>query len=484
MDTSRAIQNMKLITPRVCPTCCCNKESRYIKQEWHFIHHTHCNEHKVRLIDKCPCCLEVLEANGEILSGCAKCGIRWSDYCAIPEELPAYQIVLRGLSEVEQSDFVLMLYRAFVIVSRPFDCAHESFRRLPISDVDVVHQLNQAYGLLTSESFRSNWRKAREERLLADEELLFLTRKQISSLVILPSINQPTYLRDEEFQVDFLPIEDDNYVHSSRKILLHSDTELCHQVPKKVAAYLLQLDTKSIDYLMDTKQINFVRQTSSITGAFINLLDINSFVNKLTSKAIIKEHCGDVDNLISLKKLRRGARFFNADLAKLISLLIDNPIQLYYCSPIVTLSFDELYVDRDEITAILEREFVPSFSEQVSESKVRDMCFLSKKQYKILKEKFGLTSIEVKYKYSYVSPEKLSYFFSKYMLLNRWVKIHDVKLKALVKYLDSQPDLIRNLSVNEHNIVLYEKNENLKVALNKFLILTSGEPQKLAAFCF
>jgi hypothetical protein len=104
---------------------------------------------------------------------------------------------------------------------------------------------------------------------------------------------------------------------------------------------------------MDSKKINFVRQSGSTTGAFIHLFEINLFIKVLTCTVKIKRHVGDVDNLISMEKLRKGLMFFNADLTKLISILIDNPIQLYYCSPVVTISFNELYVDRDDITSLL-----------------------------------------------------------------------------------------------------------------------------------
>jgi hypothetical protein len=139
---------------------------------------------------------------------------------------------------------------------------------------------------------------------------------------------------------------------------------------------------------MDSKKINFVRQSGSTTGAFIHLFEINLFIKVLTCTVKIKRHVGDVDNLISMEKLRKGLMFFNADLTKLISILIDNPIQLYYCSPVVTISFNELYVDRDDITSLLEEQFISSFNEQVSNAKIREMCFLNKEQYSALKVKF------------------------------------------------------------------------------------------------
>jgi len=483
-DNDRFIQNIKLDAPRVCSTCCSHDESRYIKQDWHLAHHTHCDVHQVRLIEKCPCCQYPLQSTAAILNGCSKCGLQWEDYCALPTEVPIYQKVFQSLSQVEQADYISVLYKALVIISRPYDCAYEPLRKVPFSSTDIVYQLNQAFAFLTSKQFQNKLYKMRKDKLLADEKLLFLSKKQIDNLVLLPQIKRPIYLMQHISRMVCAPIEDNGFINKPREKFLVNGTEYCYQVSKNTAASLLQLDIKSIDYLMDSNRINFVRQKGSTTGAFIHLFEIDLFIKMLTNTVKIKRHVGDVDNLISMEKLRKGLKFFNADLTKLISILIDNPIQLYYCSPVVTISFNELYVDRDDITSLLEEQFIPSFNEQVSNTKIREMCFLNKEQYSALKVKFKLTDIDVKYKYSFVSPKKLTTFFTKYMLLNRWVKIHDVKLKSLIKYLETQPDLIRNLLVNEHNIVLYENTEKLKKALNRFLILTSDEPQKLIAFCF
>ncbi|MGK2233215.1 TniQ family protein [Colwellia polaris] len=482
-DNNRFIKKIVRPVPRVCTTCCSHEESRYIKQDWHLAHHTHCEIHKVRLIEKCPCCQFPLHSNATILCGCSKCGLQWEDYSAIPTDIPNYQLAFKSLSNAEKEEYISALYKALVIVSRPYDCAFEPLRRMPDSDVDIVHQLSQAFDLLISKRFRSELNDIRKARLLADEKLLFLTNKQVNRLALLPSIPVPRHVQNIVPNGKCSPIVDNKYINKARERFLIDGTEYCYQVSKDTVSTLLELDIKAIDYLIDSKKVKFTKQTGSLNGAFVHLYEIDLFIKMLTKSVIVKSHVGDVDNLISMEKLRKGLKFFNTDLAKLISILIDNSVQLYYCSPVVTISFNQLYVDRDDITTLLEEQFIPSFNEQVSNAKIRQMCFLKPDQYHALKTKFDLSDIEVKYKYSYVSQEKLTAFFTKYILLNRWIKIHDVKLKALVKYLDSQPDLERNLLVNEYNIVLYENTENLKKALNRFLILTSGEPQKLAAFC-
>lgn len=483
IDKNRYIQNIKLSVPRICPTCFSHEGSQYIKQDWHLAHHTHCEQHGVRLIEQCPCCQYPLKADGTIFNGCAKCGLQWGNYCAVPESIPIYQKVFKTLTEIEKNDYISLLYKALIYMSRPFDCKYESLLRLPMSDKDIVHQFNQAFELITSKSFQNKWFEMRKTKFLDDNKLLFLTKDQINRLVTLPSIELSNYLKVEQSTLLFSPKEDNNYINKYRQKFLVDGTEYSYQISKNTAALLLGLDIKAIDYLLESGEIKYAKKSVNTVGALIHLCEINAFIQRLTKTVKVKRHVGDVDNLISIKKLRKGLRYFNTDLAKLISILINNAIQLYYCSPMTTISIDELSVDRDEITELLEQQFIPSFDEQVSNAKIRDFCFLTKEQYAVFKIKFELSDVHVRYKYSYVSQEKLTDFFTKYMLLNRWVKIHDVKLQPLVKYLDSQPDLIRNLLVNEHNIVLYENSENLTKALNDFLILTSGEPKKLSAFC-
>jgi hypothetical protein len=40
------------------------------------------------------------------------------------------------------------------------------------------------------------------------------------------------------------------------------------------------------------------------------------------------------------------------------------------------------------ITSLLEEQFISSFNEQVSNAKIREICFLNKEQYSALKVKF------------------------------------------------------------------------------------------------
>lgn len=484
MDRNRYIQNIKLNVPRICTTCFSHDDSQYIKQDWHLAHHTHCEQHNVRLIEQCPCCKEPLKANASIFHGCARCGLQWTDYCAVPESIPTYQKVFKTLTEIEQNDYLFLLYKALVFMSRPYDCTYEFLPRLPISHHDIVHKLNQAFELITSKKFQNKWFEMRASKLLDDKELLFLTKEQIKKLANKPSIALAKYLKVKKSSTIFSPKEDNSYINQFRHQFLMNGTEYCYQISKQTVASLLDLDIKSIDYLLESGEIEYTKKPAHTNGALIHLFEINSFIKRLTKTVRVKRHVGDVDNLISIKKLRRGLKYFNTDLAKLISILIKNPIQLYYCSSIKTTSINELFIDRDEITELLEQHFIPSFDEQVSNAKIRDFCFLTKEQYAAFKVKFELSDVHVRYKYSYVSKEKLTDFFSRYVILNRWVKIQDVKLKPLVKYLDSQPDLIRNLLVNEHNIVIYENTDKLEKALNNYLLLISGEPQKLAAFCF
>ncbi len=483
-DDRRAVRDIRLPTPKICPTCMSNEDSRYIKEHWEYAHHTHCEEHKIALVDRCPYCSEPLSWNGDIFQGCSCCGYRWESYKAVTETLPRYQSICNELTELELKEYLAALYQNLIFVSRPFDLSFDKFKQLPKDLFYIPYLFELAFQLTIHEEAKANWEKMRISHFKADTNLNSLDEHSLYFLAKLPDSKVSTsFLKEKaipQIKQCMLPLRQREMVSSIRIRNSRSIRDYQYQISLSKASKLLCVDKKTMNALVELNLI------SAYTGSMVSRARIisGSSVAKLISQ--IMEHSIDIDNqpdhLISIKKLTKGLSYFNCDLSSLVMLIVTNKCQTYIDKN-NNFSIPSLLVNREEIALYLEQYFVDSIKYDLSRNKLQQLSTLKPQQFIKFKNTFHFQEEGPMASFAKLNPVQISQFFEKNILINRWAKIAGVKLKSVIQFLKCESDLIQNSILEHEDIYIYEKSDELMDSLTRYLIYHKGEVHFLANIC-
>jgi hypothetical protein len=96
-----------------------------------------------------------------------------------------------------------------------------------------------------------------------------------------------------------------------------------------------------------------------------------------------------------------------------------------------------------------------------------------------LKNIIGIDKDTFRYKQEYLTHQSLMKVFGKYEIINRWSKIHSVKLTHAKEYLKHISSLKRVDIVGQENLIIYEKSIELQRALYQLSKNYTGELPKL-----
>ena len=460
---------------KVCTQCCLSEPTKYIHAKWQSHHQTHCDIHRTRLISQCPCCNETFLDSGALLDGCNHCGLQWIDYCSLREKVPAHQEILSSLSTVEQDDYLVQLYQAYMLVSDPYKIRVPNFSRTTYIKDQTAERFFHAFTLISNKELRQEWLNNRLTYILADPNLSLLCQDQLKSLASNIIKKTPCY------------IEKLSYLKSDKALpYLYNDcfgrglTCDTYSTPRSLAAKVIDLDFKSLNYLINSNRIESVYGEAS---THINLCNVGKYLLKLVDNGEIKKYSGDTTHLISIEKLRKGLKYFNLDLSELLEILFKYDVEMLYVSPKVVASINKIHVNRDVIVGLLEQKFTEGLSKKMTSLKFKQITFLTLDQYRLLKKEVNVINKNLGYKKRKVTYPSVQDILKDYEIINRWAKIHSVKLFHVLEYLKHIPNLrrIKNLDLNK--IFVYEKSPALRHALQKLLKQYKGELPKLAFLC-
>jgi len=483
-DDRRAVKDIRLPTPKICPSCMNKKDSRYIKEPWEYAHHTHCEEHKVALVDRCPYCTEPLSWNGDIFEGCACCGYRWESYKTIAEPLPIYQTICYELTDLELKEYLAALYQNLIFISRPFDLSFDEFKQLPKDLFNISHLFELAFQLTVSDEAKANWEQMRLSHFKADSSLNSLDEHSLQILAKLPVPAFSTGFIKEKIQPQseqcMLPVRQRVMVSSLRARNSNSVRDYQYQISLTRAAKLLGVDKKTINALVE---LNLVSAYSGSIASRARIVSGSSVVKLIST---IMEHslsiCSQENQLISIKELIKGLPYFNCDLSSLVMLIVTNKCQIYLVKK-NTFSIPSLLVNREEITQYLEQYFVESIKYDLSRNKLQQLCTLKSHQFIELKNTFHLQETGPLASLAKLNPVQISSFFEQNILINRWAKIAGVKLKSVIQFLKCESGITSNSILEHQDIYIYEKSDELLDSLTRYLIYHKGEVHFLANIC-
>jgi hypothetical protein len=483
-DDRRAVNDIRLPTPKICPICMNDEDSRYIKEPWEYAHHTHCEEHNIALIDRCPRCTEPLSWNGDIFQGCACCGYRWEDHKSIVEPLPLYQKICCELSDLELKEYLAALYQNLIFASRPFDLSFDKFKQLPKDLINLPHLFELAFQLTISDEAKTNWENMRLSHLKADSHLNSLPEPLLRDLAKLPITSIDTGFLKEKIQLQpeqsMLPLRQRAMVSDLRIRNSNSVKDYQYQISISKAATLLGVDKKTMNALVELDLI------SAYTGSLISRARIVSGSSVVKLISAITKHSIDIDSqleeLISIKELIKGLPYFNCDLSSLVMLIVTNKCQTYLNKK-NNFSIPSLQVNREEITLYLEQYFVESIKYDLSRNKLQQLSTLKSHQFIEFKNAFHFQETGAVKSLAKLNPIQVSLFFEENILINRWAKISGVKLRSVIQFLKCESGLTPNSILEHQDIFIYERSDELLDSLTRYLIYHKGEVHFLANFC-
>jgi len=483
-DDRRAVSDIRLPTPKICPSCMMNEDSRYIKEHWEYAHHTHCEEHNVALIDQCPRCAESLSWNGDIFQGCSCCGYRWEDYKISTEPLPLYQTICDELTDLELKEYLAALYQNLIIVSRPFDLSFDKFKQLPKDLVNIAYLFELAFQLTVSEESKSDWGKMRLSHFKADTNLNKLDEHSLHVLSKLPDSRVITNFLKEKVPPQpkwcMLPLRQRVMVSNLRMRNTSSISDYQYHISLSKAAKLLGVDKKTINSLVE---LNLV---TAYTGSISSRARIVSGVSIAKLIYLIQEHSLNINSqknqLISIKELIKGLPYFNCDLSSLVMIIVTNKCQIFIDKN-NTFSVQSLFVNREEVALHLENYFIESIRYDLSRNKLQQVCTLKSHQYIELKNRFNFQEVGPSPSFAKLNPVQISLFFEQNILINRWAKIAGVKLRSVIQFLKCESGITSNSALEHQDIFIYEKSDELIDSLTRYLIYHKGEVNFLANIC-
>lgn len=484
VEQGRAVKDIRRKSPKVCPECMKSENTAYIKAEWELAHHTHCEEHSVKLLDRCPHCQTELQWHGDVYEGCPCCGLRWQDFDASPEPIPAYQTICSELSDIELSEYLNGLYRALIIVSRPFDLMFDRFNQLP----DQLHNLplffEQAFEMICNEQVQWNWEHMRLVQLQANQYFNHIPKNQLETLVKLPCFDRVRRILSTQIAItknfSLLPSIQNQQVATVRQQVSSYTTDYTNHISLSSAAKLLGIDKKTVNALVELELINAYSGSLTSRVRIVAANSVAKFIRNTSLHAITIDEC--LPELVSIKELMKGLGYFNCDLSILVKLIVQHRCQIYVKRD-KDFSIKKLYLNREEVSGILEQYFTESIQYQISQTKLQQMCNLKTDQFVAFKEKFNLQEVSTIASLAKLNPIQIFNFFDHYVLINRWAKITGVKLKSIVQFLKCEQGLVLVDELETKDIFIFEKSESLTNSLTRYLIYHRGETQLLAQLC-
>lgn len=290
-EEKRAIQDLRVRFPRLCPLCV---NSTGFHGHWSLAVVSHCEQHDHPLWDSCPSCGEPFSWHSSLFFGCSKCGINWEP--EHPSALPEHQLVLRQKLSTGfgLESYIQDLCLALRALSRPYDPIHDKNSYWPTEQRNLAEMISNAYGLLTQQTSLNIWiinclKKRSALNDLGTQAVLcpiIKFRKELreswpiheSSLYFAPLSEVPR-LHQDEGKTSAL-----SGIHRARLKHVKVESDLYFQARRQEVIASLGLPQRSMDSLIKTGLINPINDKRTARDQFFDLRDLPALLYLIPEK--------------------------------------------------------------------------------------------------------------------------------------------------------------------------------------------------------
>ncbi|MBS3797181.1 TniQ family protein [Pseudoalteromonas sp. BDTF-M6] len=433
-------------TLHICSTCLSGKDG-FIRHDWQKCHVTHCERHKVALIDACPSCLQSLQWNADIFDGCSHCGLRWHDYCALPHpSIPSYQSYVETLQGDKKQTYLEALYSAALMINKPYRFSNDSIGSWKFNNNESQDLFNKGYWLLASKEHQVQFFNALQ-RSLRDSTTAI-------SASTLKSLSHP---------IKQLP----NLQLPAAAFTVNIDTLL----PCKVFCSLSDVQASKLLGITPAELNQLARQdviSAAINNKMYtyNLEHVDDFLGTLLNKARLSTGAKSQDWL-PLSELAMESQQFFFNFGEAIELILKENIPLFQRA--TTRSLKELYVSKSAIYSLLAEHEHSQFNRLFSQSELRAYFCVQQVKIDALATLFAWEKVCVNRTWGQYTHKSIREFIDSYLLLDKWCKSRPYPKATLFNYLKSQGVLpVEGHDAYQTKLHVFEKSEKLMGSIALF----------------
>jgi hypothetical protein len=434
---SRTIRDVSLRHPRFCPICLV--ECGYHKRDWELLTNTHCDVHKILLVDRCADCGSLASWDSFNFNYCAFCKKNWIPVQTETFSLPPYHGLMPGTDSFEA------LISCFHYSLRPCDLIFESVQTLNLCNEDIYIHLMQAHYLLSNRRFRREWFE-RYNDFSGDFNVRRLLTTIENDIERLSNSYGSAGTLSQYFEEKFL-VKKPIYVlcRKTRLKLANGEADLNAQLKISEAAKFLKIDLRSLHYLSRQKIVRPLNPTDPHRMQIFDVRDLKSVSDCLIEKCIsLSGDAASGELLTSLSDFEKKLTVFDFHRGQLIELLLGSDLILIL--PPDANCWSDIKTNIYSLINFLESAFLRSLPEHLS-----------------VKAYSAITAIKVSSapaQNNVISKSHIIEFFSAFINVNRIARLHGVSSTKLKLMLAKHHVLIRQASPSAINPIVKKTDQN------------------------
>ncbi|MDN3653431.1 TniQ family protein [Thalassotalea ponticola] len=430
---------------KLCSVCIDEKDG-YVKHEWQHGHITHCNEHQVMLIDSCPSCHHQLEWNSDVFAGCFRCGLRWSDYSPLPEDIPSYQRAWLQCLPLEKEAYLDALYQAGTIVLSPSRFNVTPIARWDKTVEESVNVFSKAFSLLRSADNRSRLLKQLYAALGAtvQNNLINSIKRLLQHPVEqLPSLGGCAEGIAEE----------------------RCNVEVCDEclLLDGQASKLLALTPAQLKELNHGLGLSSTKVKSSYRYSLIQLQEILDRLRKQSASAI----CEFDDDYLTLNSISNICAKYLFNFGDALALLLRENVNFHRRNDAST--FADFYVSKSELIMLLAEHEESQYGRLLSTSEI--MAYLGTERVKVtaIASLLGWETVPVTRSSFQYQAKDVKAFTDNYVLLDKWCDVALYGKRSLNKFLiENGFQAVDGADTPHTKLHLFNKTPELLSAIEEF----------------
>jgi len=291
---SRAIRNVRMQHPRICP-CCLNEEAM-IDWRWGLCITSTCPKHHHELIDYCPNCKEMLDWKSSLYTGCHKCNFKWSEYTQITTYLMTKMELTIWEKSIDESkvlsELIATICTVIVVLARPYDSMYSVIESMP-HVTDHSELVRNVYMLLEDTNLQHSFvQQCKQHRSILSSlgpQAIFFPALQIEQKTR-QALPQKTSLNMVEGTADDFK----NYDVPIKKARLHitnnSNTEsLCFHVTSHELVTFMGISQQNISLLVQRGVLTPINEAKELKNQLFDLRKIAELRLSQTTNSPQKE---------------------------------------------------------------------------------------------------------------------------------------------------------------------------------------------------
>jgi len=463
VDSHRSIRDIRINHPRVCPSCVKDEAENYIHHDWLHAHYTHCQKHDVALLNCCPNCNVDFSSQwvSDVFEGCSNCGYRWEDIKVNVSSIPEYQKMAMTLTGQSLNVYLAQLYQAALMIMRPFDINIEPLKRLP-EGINYEEVFRLAFALIFCDAFQQAFRAIRKAVWL--KAAPHITEVSLDFDETLMRFDELVSFKSNVSYADLPAVKQYSQALPSKLVGI-SEKVAPTLITKEQTAKLLSLKD---DDVMNLVEHNLLHPLD--TGAhqwYFDLADVDTFLVIINSVAT-EPYCEDI-NKIDLISVSHLCDLNSCGFGETLTFILEGNIEISRSVESKRIQLSDFSVNRADVIEYFESNFSQSLNDLLTKNDLKKLCYLSDGELAVFIKHLSLSGLSLGSRKQVFESKSLIGLFENNILLNRWAKLNQVKIKDVHCYL-------KNYGINpsddflwREDIYLYDKTEKLEKMLRQFL---------------